>query len=74
MITSSLVCSPRMGRPISAMRLSSSSLLVSGCLSSHSSVKGKGKKVSNVLNFIWNSLDEATEKEGSLNDLLKFPW
>ena len=45
MITSSLVCSPRMGRPISAMRLSSSSLLVSGCLSSYSSVKGKGKRL-----------------------------
>lgn len=77
MITSSLVCSPRMGRPISAMRLSSSSLLVSGCLSSYSSVKGKGKKVSNVLNPLWKSLDSATretKKEGSPDDPLKVPW
>lgn len=74
MITSSLVCSPRMGRPISAMRLSSSSLLVSGCLSSHSSVKGKGKEVSDVLCFIWKSLDQESKKEGRPNDLLKVPW
>lgn len=72
MITSSLVCSPRIGRPISAMRLSSSSLLVRGCLSSHSSVEGMGKEVRNVLSFIGKSLGPATRKPRRKEALLTY--